>query len=245
MSRVRRTLGIAVAGLALLATGACGSGEEPSGDGDTADDTSRNETAQSGQENGSEQQENQNASSGDAPDWDKVDISNVTGATLHTSMGDIEVTLFGDSAPKTVRNFVGLAEGSLVPNPESGEQKFYNGTIFHRVIPDFMIQGGDPQGTGRGGPGYRFEDEIDPNLVFDKPGILAMANAGPNTNGSQFFITVAPTPWLNGNHTIFGEVVDDKSQAVVDSITKVERDQADRPVEDVVLKSVTIHRKAD
>ena len=202
MSRVRRTLGIAVAGLALLATGACGSGEEPSGDGDTADDTSRNETAQSGQENGSEQQENQNASSGDAPDWDKVDISNVTGATLHTSMGDIEVTLFGDSAPKTVRNFVGLAEGSLVPNPESGEQKFYNGTIFHRVIPDFMIQGGDPQGTGRGGPGYRFEDEIDPNLVFDKPGILAMANAGPNTNGSQFFITVAPTPWLNGNHTI-------------------------------------------
>src|SRR5690606_2109288 len=116
---------------------------------------------------------------------------------------------------------------------------------FHRVIPDFMIQGGDPQGTGRGGPGYRFEDEIDPNLVFDKPGILAMANAGPNTNGSQFFITVAPTPWLNGNHTIFGEVVDDKSQAVVDSITKVERDQADRPVEDVVLKSVTIHRKAD
>ena len=241
-----RTLGIAVAGLALLAAGACGSGgEEQSGDG--GNDTSRSETGQNGNENGGERQQDgqeETTSDGSVPPLDDVDITGVTGATLHTSMGDIEVSFFADSAPKTVRNFVGLAEGSLVPNPETGEKKYYDGTIFHRVIPDFMIQGGDPQGTGMGGPGYQFEDEIDPKRTFDKPGILAMANSGPNTNGSQFFITVAPTPWLNGNHTIFGEVVDDKSQAVVNDITAVERDEQDRPNEDVVLESVTIHRDA-
>lgn len=168
--------------------------------------------------------------------------SDVTGATLHTSLGDIEVVLFPDKAPETVANFVGLAEGDKATNPTTGDDRFYDGTIFHRVIKDFMIQGGDPEGTGRGGPGYTFDDEIHPDLIFDEPGKLAMANSGPNTNGSQFFITTVPTPWLDGMHTIFGEVADEESLEVAVAISQVPTDANDRPTEDVVLESVTIHR---
>src|SRR5689334_10230586 len=146
-------------------------------------------------------------------------------ATIKTSMGDIVVQLFEDKAPKTVANFVDLATGKKEwTDPKTGQKTkrpLYNGTIFHRVIPDFMIQGGDPLGTGTGGPGYRFEDEINPDLRHSKPGILSMANAGPNTNGSQFFITVKATPWLDGRHTVFGEVV--KGQEVVNAIVSTPR----------------------
>jgi peptidyl-prolyl cis-trans isomerase A (cyclophilin A) len=166
-------------------------------------------------------------------------------ATLTTTQGPITVQLFPDHAPKTVRNFTDLAEGAREwtdPRTRSvTSDKLYDGTIFHRVIPDFMIQGGDPLGTGTGGPGYEFGDEIHPDLRFDRPYLLAMANAGPGTNGSQFFITVGPTPWLNGKHTIFGEVIDGKD--VVDTISRLKTGPGDRPVEDVVIESVTIHRE--
>jgi len=165
-------------------------------------------------------------------------------ATLTTTQGMVTIRLFPDHAPKTVRNFVELAEGGREwTDPRTRavtKEKLYDGTIFHRVIPGFMIQGGDPLGTGTGGPGYQFGDEIHPDLRFDKPYLLAMANAGPGTNGSQFFITVAPTPWLNGKHTIFGEVVGGAD--VVDKISHVETVPGDRPVTDVVLQSVTIER---
>ena len=169
-----------------------------------------------------------------------------TTATLHTSMGDILVNLFPDHAPKTVRNFTGLADGSQEwTDPKTREKSsapLYDGTIFHRVIPDFMLQGGDPLGTGTGGPGYNFADEPHPELVFDKSYLLAMANAGPNTNGSQFFITVKPTTWLNFKHTIFGEVADQPSRDVVDAIAAVETGSQDRPKVDVVISSITINR---
>jgi len=165
-------------------------------------------------------------------------------ATLKTSSGDIVIQLFEDKAPKTVANFVGLATGTKEwTDPKTHEKvkrPLYNGTIFHRVIPGFMIQGGDPLGTGTGGPGYRFEDEFNADLKHTKPGILSMANAGPNTNGSQFFITLAPTTWLDGKHSIFGEVV--KGQEVVAAIANVPRDFRDRPVKDVVLQDVVISR---
>ncbi len=165
-------------------------------------------------------------------------------ATLHTSAGDIRINLFENHAPKTVANFTGLAGGSKEwTHPGTGVKStdnLYDGTIFHRVIPDFMIQGGDPLGTGRGGPGYKFGDEIHPDLVFDRPYLLAMANAGPGTNGSQFFITTAPTPWLNGKHTIFGEVIDGAD--VIDLISRLKTGGQDRPVEDVILESVTVER---
>ena len=167
-------------------------------------------------------------------------------ATLHTNMGDIKVNLFPDHAPKTVRNFTELAEGTKEwTNPKLNAKSsapLYDGTIFHRVISGFMIQGGDPLGTGTGGPGYRFEDEAHPELVFDKPYLLAMANAGPNTNGSQFFITVAPTAWLNFKHSIFGEVADQGSRDVVDAIAAVATGPNDRPREDVVISSIDITR---
>ncbi len=153
----------------------------------------------------------------------------MTQATLHTSKGDIIVELFPDHTPKTVANFVKLAK-----------ENFYNGTIFHRVIAGFMIQGGCPQGTGTGGPGYKFDDEFHGELQFDKPYLLAMANAGPNTNGSQFFITAAPTTWLNRKHSIFGEVKDAASQAVVDAIETTRTGAMDRPVEPITINSVTI-----
>jgi peptidyl-prolyl cis-trans isomerase A (cyclophilin A) len=166
-------------------------------------------------------------------------------ATIKTNKGDIKLRLFPNHAPKTVANFAELAEGSRDwTDPVSGETKsnksLYEGTVFHRVIPGFMLQGGDPTGTGRGGPGYKFADEFHPDLQFSKPYLLAMANAGPGTNGSQFFITVSPTPHLNNRHTIFGEVVE--GQDVVDSIAKVETGAMDRPKEDVVVQSVQIER---
>ena len=168
-----------------------------------------------------------------------------TTATIKTNLGDINVNLFPDHAPKTVRNFTGLAEGTQEWTDPKVKAKstapLYNGTIFHRVIPGFMIQGGDPLGTGTGGPGYRFDDEPHPELTFDKPYLLAMANAGPNTNGSQFFITVAPTTWLNFKHTIFGEVADQPSRDVVDAIAAVETGAQDRPKQDVVIESITIN----
>ena len=169
-----------------------------------------------------------------------------TFATLSTNRGDIRVELFPNHAPKTVKNFVGLADGTgewTDPRTGSkGEGALYAGTVFHRVIDGFMIQGGDPLGTGTGGPGYRFNDEIHPELAFTRPYLLAMANAGPGTNGSQFFITVAPTQWLTGKHTIFGEVADDESRAVVDAIAGAQTGAQDRPSTDVVIEKVTIER---
>ena len=148
-------------------------------------------------------------------------------AVLETTKGPITIELYADKAPKTVQNFITLAK-----------KGFYNGIIFHRVIPDFMIQTGDPTGTGTGGPGYQFADEIAPGLRHDTPGVLSMANAGPNTNGSQFFITLAPTPWLDGRHAIFGHVVD--GQSAVEQIGRAPRDANDRPRETITMISVTI-----
>ncbi|AGS33504.1 peptidyl-prolyl cis-trans isomerase [Corynebacterium maris DSM 45190] len=165
-------------------------------------------------------------------------------ATLHTNRGDIVVDLYGNHAPVTVENFVGLATGEKEYKTENakGEKTgpFYDGAVFHRVIDRFMIQGGDPTGTGRGGPGYQFADEFHPELRFDRPYLLAMANAGPGTNGSQFFITVAPTPHLNNAHTIFGEVTDEASKKVVDEIGTTETDRMDRPTEPIVIESIEI-----
>jgi peptidyl-prolyl cis-trans isomerase A (cyclophilin A) len=165
-------------------------------------------------------------------------------ATLHTNHGDITLQLFGDQAPMTVANFVGLASGTKeYTDPKTGVRtngKFYDGLSFHRVIDGFMIQGGCPLGTGTGGPGYKFGDEFHPDLVFNKPYLLAMANAGPGTNGSQFFITVGPQPHLNRKHTIFGEVADQSSRDVVDEIAQVPTGRADRPVKPVIIESVTI-----
>jgi len=168
-----------------------------------------------------------------------------TYATLNTSEGKIVCRLFEKEAPLTVKNFIDLAEGKRQwkdhVSGKSGSGPLYSGTIFHRVIPKFMIQGGDPSGTGMGGPGYKFQDETKGSPhKFDKEGKLAMANSGPNTNGSQFFVTVAPTPWLTGNHTIFGEVVE--GQDVAEKIANVPRGRQDRPNKDVVLQSVTIER---
>jgi len=163
-------------------------------------------------------------------------------ATLLTNQGTIVIRLFPDHAPKTVRNFVDLAQGGREwTDPRTGRAttaKLYDGTIFHRVIPNFMIQGGDPLGNGTGGPGYKFADEFHPELQFDRPYLLAMANAGPGTNGSQFFITTVPTPHLNRRHTIFGEVI--QGQDVVDRISHTATDGRDRPLKDVVLESVEI-----
>ena len=165
-------------------------------------------------------------------------------AILHTNRGDITIGLFGNHAPRTVDNFVGLAQGTseYKTNNASGSTTgpFYDGSVFHRVIDQFMIQGGDPTGTGRGGPGYQFADEFHPELSFDRPYLLAMANAGPGTNGSQFFITVVPTPHLNNRHTIFGEVTDEASKKVVDAIATTATDRMDRPTEPVVIESVEI-----
>jgi peptidyl-prolyl cis-trans isomerase A (cyclophilin A) len=167
-------------------------------------------------------------------------------ATLHTTSGDVRVRLLPNHAPKTVRNFVELAQGKREwTDPRTRQPStspLYDGTIFHRVIPDFMIQGGDPLGTGTGGPGYQFADEFHPELAFNRPYLLAMANAGPGTNGSQFFITVAPTAWLTNKHTIFGEVIDGTD--VVDAIAGTKTDGRDRPVDDVVITSVEIEGAA-
>jgi len=166
-------------------------------------------------------------------------------ATLHTNHGDIDVTLFDERAPRTVENFVGLATGEQEwTDPESGEtvtdRPLYEDVLFHRIIEGFMIQGGDPTGTGRGGPGYQFDDEFHDELGHDGPGVLSMANAGPNTNGSQFFITLDATPHLDGRHSVFGEVTD--GMDVVREIGAVATDAQDKPLDDVVLESVTVHR---
>jgi peptidyl-prolyl cis-trans isomerase A (cyclophilin A) len=169
-------------------------------------------------------------------------------ATLKTNQGDITIRLFPDHAPKTVKNFVELAEGKREwTHPATGQKstdRLYDGTVFHRVISGFMIQGGDPLGNGTGGPGYEFGDEFHPDLAFNKPYLLAMANAGPGTNGSQFFITVSPTAWLTGKHTIFGEVADQAGQRVVDAIASTQTNpRTDRPLQDVVIESVVVERR--
>ncbi len=170
-------------------------------------------------------------------------------ATLHTSAGDIRINLFADHAPKTVANFVELAEGGREwTDPRTGAKttaRLYDGTIFHRVIPNFMIQGGDPLGRGTGGPGYRFADEFHTDLSFNRPYLLAMANSGPNTNGSQFFVTVAATSWLNRKHTIFGEVADAESRSVVDAIAATKTGSGDRPIEDIIITAVTVEKSGD
>ncbi|MEH0842949.1 peptidylprolyl isomerase [Micromonospora sp. CPCC 205711] len=167
-------------------------------------------------------------------------------ATLHTNAGPIRLELFPNHAPKTVRNFVELAEGTAkYTDPRTGQPgsgPYYDGTISHRVISGFMVQMGDPTGTGRGGPGYQFGDEFHPELRFDRPYLLAMANAGPGTNGSQFFITVSPTPHLNNRHTIFGQVADEQSVKVVDAIANTPTGPSDRPLQDVVIERVEIER---
>ena len=161
-------------------------------------------------------------------------MANEIYARFDTTEGAFKALLYADRVPKTVENFVSLADGSKTGKP------FYDGTIFHRVIPDFMVQGGDPEGTGRGGPGYRFADEFHPQLKHSKVGLLSMANAGPNTNGSQFFITVAPTPWLDNKHSIFGEIVE--GYDVVEKISKVPRNSQDRPLKEVRVNTVKIER---
>ncbi|RKS05399.1 peptidyl-prolyl cis-trans isomerase A (cyclophilin A) [Nocardiopsis sp. Huas11] len=230
MNRLTLTASALVACTALFATTACGGEAEAGPDRDAAD----------GAEDAPEQTSEANDDAGGPAD---IDVSDVEGATLHTSEGDIELVLLPEEAPLTVANFVGLAEGEGVPNPETGNEAFYDGLVFHRVIDGFMIQGGDPLGTGRGGPGYQFEDEVDNGQTFAEPGMLAMANSGPDTNGSQFFITVAPTEHLDGDHTIFGHVADEASQEVVDAIAQVETDPSTaRPLDDVVIESVSVQR---
>jgi peptidyl-prolyl cis-trans isomerase A (cyclophilin A) len=161
-------------------------------------------------------------------------MPNETYALFDTTEGQFKVKLFADKAPKTVENFVSLADGTKTGKP------FYDGTVFHRVIPNFMIQGGDPEGTGRGGPGYKFADEFHPSLKHSKHGFLSMANAGPHTNGSQFFVTVAATPWLDNKHTIFGEVIE--GYDVVKKISEAPRGAQDRPVKEVKIRSLKIER---
>ncbi|MCU1530023.1 MAG: peptidylprolyl isomerase [Frondihabitans sp.] len=169
-------------------------------------------------------------------------------ATITTNLGTIKVDLFGNHAPKTVANFVGLATGTIEwTHPATGKvstDKLYDGVVFHRIIPEFMIQGGDPLGQGTGGPGFTFDDEIHPELTFQEPYIFAMANAGTRggkgTNGSQFFITTVPTPWLQGKHTIFGVVTDPESKKIVDAIQAVDTDGRDKPLEDVVIENIVV-----
>jgi peptidyl-prolyl cis-trans isomerase A (cyclophilin A) len=175
-----------------------------------------------------------------------VPVAEALYATLHTNAGPIRLELFPDHAPKTVRNFVELADGSreyIDPRTrQKGSGPYYDGTIFHRIIKGFMVQGGDPTGTGRGGPGYEFEDEFHSELSFNRPYLLAMANAGPKTNGSQFFITVGPTPHLNFKHTIFGAVADQASAEVIEAIAGTDTDRNDRPTRDVVIERIDIER---
>ena len=168
-------------------------------------------------------------------------------ATINTNHGAIKINLFGNHAPKTVENFEGLATGSIEwKDPRTGATQtgkpMYNGVIFHRIIQQFMLQGGDPTGTGMGGPGYQFGDEINSELNFNEPFKLAMANAGPGTNGSQFFITTAPTTWLFGKHTVFGEVADEASKEVCMKIEGVDCDGRDKPLADVIIESISIEK---
>ncbi|NDZ81548.1 peptidylprolyl isomerase [Streptomyces sp. SID10853] len=175
-------------------------------------------------------------------------MAEMTYTILKTNQGDIVIRLFPDHAPKTVANFVELAKGERQwTDPNTGQpsnEPLYDGTVFHRAIEGFMIQGGDPLGNGTGGPGYKFGDEFHPDLAFTRPYMVAMANAGPGTNGSQFFITVGAVAWLTGKHTIFGEVADDGSRQIVDRIVTTETDpRTDRPVKDVVIEKVVIETR--
>ncbi len=167
-----------------------------------------------------------------------------TFAKFSTTEGDFKVRLYDDNAPKTVANFVGLAEGTQEwTDPKTGQKvtrPFFDGLIFHRVIDGFMLQGGCPLGTGTGGPGYKFADEFGPGLKHDRPGLLSMANSGPHTNGSQFFVTLVPTPWLDNKHALFGEVVE--GMDVVQKIGKTPTGRNDRPATDIVINSVQIER---
>ena len=189
------------------------------------------------------------AGSGNVTDvYGRLIVAEQLYATLKTNRGNIEVRLFPNHAPKTVKNFVELAQGAREwVHPKTGKKstdRLYDGTVFHRVISGFMIQGGDPLGNGTGGPGYTFQDEFHPELAFVRPYLLAMANAGPGTNGSQFFITVAPTPWLTGKHTIFGEVTDEAGRQVVDAIANTPTDsRTDRPLEDVVIETINVETR--
>lgn len=230
---------------AFLLTGCVGGGEPEDGamtdggggqEGDA--DGSGNETAT----DGGEDAENEPQTDGGRNDAEN-DAERLT-ATLHTSKGDIEIELYDERAPRTVENFVGLSTGEKAwQDPETGEEvegePLYDDVLFHRVIEGFMVQTGDPTGTGRGGPGYTFDDEFHEELRHDGPGVVSMANSGPNTNGSQFFITLEATPHLDDRHSVFGQVVE--GMDVVREIGSVETDANDRPVEDVVLESVTVH----
>lgn len=236
MNRFPRHLATALLCLGLLT--ACGSDSDDSAE-DSSGGTTESTASGSSQETAGEPQDE--ATDQEALGPASVEPSDATSAVIHTSMGDIALTLFPEQAPLTVTNFVGLADGSLHWAGQQDDEPLYNGTIFHRVIDGFMIQGGDPNGDGTGGPGYQFPNEDDPELLFDEPYLLAMANAGRDTNGSQFFITVAPQPHLNGGYTIFGEVADEESKSVVDAIAATETDPAtDRPLEDVVIESISV-----
>ncbi|GAA2051467.1 hypothetical protein GCM10009757_24410 [Streptomyces cheonanensis] len=235
MNRTSRRLAAALLCLGLIT--ACGS---ESGDEESTGSQDQEQPSGQPQQDQEETDPGQDSPSGLAGPAG-AEVSEATSAVLHTSEGDIALTLFPEEAPLTVTNFVGLADGSLPWEGQQDGEPLYRDVIFHRVIDGFMIQGGDPMGTGMGGPGYQFEDEVDSGRTFDQPYLLAMANAGAGTNGSQFFITVAPTEHLNQKHTIFGEVADEESKAVVDAIAATETDPMDnRPVEDIVIESVTI-----
>lgn len=218
-----------------------GTGDENTDDGDSSDNGGTDGGESSDSAN------NGDSNGGEAPD-DSDDSGTQDGgtrtATLETNFGDIEIELYGMRAPRTVENFVGLATGEKAwRDPETGEEvdgePLYEDVIFHRIIEGFVIQGGDPTGTGRGGPGYQFDDEFHPELRHDEAGVLSMANSGPDTNGSQFFITLSPQPQLDDRHAVFGAVVD--GMDVVREIGGVETDERDRPVDPVILESVTVH----
>ena len=211
--------------------------------GDDGGDDATDGTSDDGTDDGSTGDDDSTGDDGD-DSTGTVPIEGTIPATLHTNHGDFEVELDAERAPRTVENFVDLSTGNQPwTDPETGDEidgePLYEDVLFHRVIEGFMIQGGDPLGTGTGGPGYEFDDEFHPDLRHDDAGILSMANSGPNTNGSQFFITLAPQPHLDDQHSVFGHVVD--GMDVVEAIGSVETDGNDRPVEDVVLESVTVH----
>ena len=223
----RRSLLAAVGAGSGIGLAGCLGGDDDGGDDDSSDDASDDTTGDDGDDTG-----------------ETTSADGTIPATLHTNHGDVDVELDAERAPRTVENFVGLATGEQPwTDPETGDEidgePLYEDVLFHRVIEGFMIQGGDPTGTGAGGPGYQFDDEFHPELRHDDAGVLSMANSGPNTNGSQFFLTLAPQPHLDDQHSVFGHVVD--GMDVVEAIGGVETDGNDRPVEDVVLESVTVH----
>ncbi len=226
--------------IALLCLGSLGLATACGSDDGSSDDAGSEPSSEQSSEGVVRESPSEDAGSDSDSGPASVEPSDATAATVHTSLGDIEVTLFPEQAPLAVTNFAGLADGSLPYEGQEGDEPLYDGTVFHRVIADFMIQGGDPEGTGMGGPGYEFPNETSPDLTFEDPYRLAMANAGPDTNGSQFFITVAPTTWLDGGYSIFGEVTDEASREVVDSIAAVETDANDKPVETVVIESIEV-----